>query len=173
MMDYNSIDNNLWIHNMKVAVISDTHVPKRAKDLPMKALGLLEDVDAIIHAGDIMTQSFLDRLKSVAPVFAVLGNNDLVLSLPEQLNLQWEGVSIGVIHDSGDKKGRGKRMRRLFPDADIVIFGHSHVPMNEDEDGLRLFNPGSPTEKRRQEKHTMGMLNLEQGKWSAEIIELD
>lgn len=158
---------------MKVTVLSDTHIPKKAKDLPAAAYKVLQQSDAIIHAGDVVVQEFLDRLKEIAPVYAVRGNNDHGVELPEQLELKLEGVDICVIHDSGDRKGREKRMRKLFPEAKIVIFGHSHIPVNDSYDGMLLFNPGSPTDKRRQAKASIGMLQLNNGLFEAKIIELD
>lgn len=158
--------------NMKVAVLADTHIPKRAKKLPDAAERLLHSADLIIHAGDLISEEFLEQLRDIAPLHAVLGNNDKNLDLPDSLELELEEVKLAIIHDSGNKKGRGKRMRKLFPEAQIVIFGHSHVPMNLDEDGIRLFNPGSPTDKRMQPEATMGLINLNKGEWDAKIIPL-
>lgn len=158
---------------MKIAVLADTHMPKKAKKLPQQAEVELSSADIIIHAGDIITEELLTHLRGIAPVYAVLGNNDVNLDLPESLELEFERVKIGLIHDSGSKKGRGKRMRKLFPDAQIVIFGHSHIPTNHDEDGVRLFNPGSPTDKRMQPVPTMGCLSIQNGSWNAKIITLD
>lgn len=158
---------------MKIAVLADTHIPKRAKALPASAWKIISEADAIIHAGDIVSENFLSSLKEIAPLYAVLGNNDLELSLPEKLEIEIEKVKIAIVHDSGQSKGRATRMKRLFPQADIVIFGHSHIPMNTTEDGQLLFNPGSPTDRRMQPKFTMGMLTLSNGKHHAEIIELD
>jgi putative phosphoesterase len=158
---------------MKIAVLADTHIPRRAKDLPAAAYALLNGVDAIVHAGDVVTQEFLERLKKIAPVYAVLGNNDLGMNLPEKLELSWEGVRLGIIHDSGDRKGRHQRLRKMFPETDLVVFGHSHIPLIEEQAGLTIFNPGSATDRRRQAKHTMGFLQLKQGKFEAQIVELD
>lgn len=158
---------------MKVAVLADTHIPKRAKQLPARAYEIINSVDAIIHAGDVLTAEFLQSLNMMAPVYAVLGNNDVGLELPERLELLWDSVRIGVIHDSGASKGRAARMRRTFPAADLVVFGHSHIPLNIREDGLLLFNPGSPTDRRMQAKHTMGLLTLDEGQVEARIVELD
>ncbi|HEY9682734.1 MAG TPA: metallophosphoesterase family protein [Oculatellaceae cyanobacterium] len=158
---------------MKLAVLADTHIPKRAKELPQKAHELIKQADAIVHAGDVISNEFLDALKKMKPLYAVRGNNDSTLSLPEQLEFSLEGLQIAVIHDSGASKGRGARMRRRFPNADVVIFGHSHIPMNEVEEGLLLFNPGSSTDRRMQPKHTMGMLIIHAGVVDAEIVTLD
>jgi uncharacterized protein len=158
---------------MRLAVLADTHIPKRRKALSERAWTLLRAADCIIHAGDVVSQEFLEQLSSVAPLYAVLGNNDHGLDLPERLNLEFESVRIGVVHDSGDKKGRAGRLRKWFPDADVVVFGHSHIPINETENGMLLFDPGSATERRRQPKHTMGMLNISDGVCESKIIELD
>jgi putative phosphoesterase len=157
---------------MKIAVLADTHIPKRAKFLPPRALEILQQADKIIHAGDILTQEFLDHLSFIAPVFAVLGNNDLNLELPEKLEFELEHIKFALIHDSGSKLGRPARLRKLFPKADVVIFGHSHIPMNEQHGDLLLFNPGSATDRRRQPQCTMGLIELEKKSIDARIIPL-
>lgn len=130
-------------------------------------------MDAIIHAGDVVSDELQRRLAGIAPLFAVLGNNDRELSLPQRLELCWEDVPLAVVHDSGARDGRPARLRRWFPNARVVVFGHSHIPLNECHDGLLLFNPGSPTDRRRQPRHTMGLLRLERGQAEARIVELD
>jgi putative phosphoesterase len=109
----------------------------------------------------------LDQLAQAAPVRAVQGNNDgadvAAWGAPEWLTFDIDGVPFGVIHDAGPAKGRGSRMRRRFPGARVVLFGHSHIPMDLDEDGLRLVNPGSPTWKRRQERPTFAILTVGRG----------
>lgn len=92
--------------------------------------------------------------------------------MPETLEFEVGGVSVAMIHDSGPKKGRRSRMRRRFPDARVVVFGHSHIPWLEDEDGLMLFNPGSPTDRRRQPDHTFGLLRVRDGEVRAEVLVL-
>jgi putative phosphoesterase len=107
------------------------------------------------------------------PLLVVRGNNDVGLTeLPETVEAEIEGKRLAIIHDSGSKDGRGKRMKKRFPNADIVVFGHSHMPMVEEYDGLLLFNPGSPTDKRRQPKATMGLIEIVAGKISPQIIEI-
>ena len=155
---------------LKVAVLADTHIPKRAKQLPRKAHEVIEQCDAIVHAGDVISNEFLSALGTL---YAVLGNNDIGLNLPTHLELSFEQVRLAIIHDSGASKGRGKRMRRKFPQAEVVIFGHSHIPMNLNEEGLLLFNPGSPTDRRMQPRHTMGILVLNSGVVEAQIVPLD
>jgi len=156
---------------MKIAVLADTHIPKRAKTLPQRAWEIVRGADAIIHAGDVLTREFLDELRKIAPLYVVRGNNDVTLhEVPETLEVELGGVSISVIHDSGDKKGRSERMRRRFPRADVVIFGHSHIPINERHENLLLFNPGSATDRRRQPACTIGILHVSDGRVDAEII---
>lgn len=158
---------------MKIAVLADTHIPKKARRLPDRALEIIKESDMLIHAGDILTTEFLDYLRGLLPLHAVLGNNDLGVELPFSLQIEVEGLKLAVIHDSGPTKGRGRRMKRLFPEADAVVFGHSHIPTNSVEEGLLLFNPGSATDKRRQPHHTMGTLVVARGSISGTIVELD
>ena len=127
---------------------------------------LVDASDAVLHAGDVMTVDLLDALRQRRPVHAVLGNNDtaLVGTLPDRLELELAGVRVAMVHDSGARAGRERRMRRWFPDAHIVVFGHSHIPIDaEGEDGQRLFNPGSAVQRRRQPQRTAGMLELRDG----------
>ncbi len=109
--------------------------------------------DAVFHCGDVVERTLLDELANYGPVYAVLGNNDVTLrgTLPERLVVELDGVRVGMVHDSGLTKGRAARMRRAFPTCDLVVFGHSHAPVDElGIDGQRLLNPGSPTQRRRQ-----------------------
>ena len=148
-------------------VLSDTHMrPGSSRRLPPSACAHLEAADLILHAGDIVAGDVLEELAGFAPVHAVLGNNDvdLVGVLPETLVLDVEGVRIAMVHDSGQAAGRARRLRRRFPDADVVVFGHSHIPWNSDEAGQLLLNPGSPTDKRRQPRHTLATLDLDSGR---------
>ncbi len=150
-----------------VVVLSDTHIRRGGtRKLPDGAYAHLETADVILHAGDILVGEVLDELRGFAPVHAVLGNNDaeLVGLLPETESLVLDGVRIAMIHDSGPSAGRAGRMRRRFPDADVVVFGHSHIPWDDaGVDGQLLFNPGSPTERRAQPSHTLGTLDLDGG----------
>lgn len=156
----------------RVVVLADTHL-KRAwpnRRLPEPVLELLASADVILHAGDVLEPQHLEELAVHAPVHAVLGNNDreLVGDLPEIRELEIAGVRIGMIHDSGPAEGRARRLRERFPDADVVVFGHSHVPWNErGADGQLLFNPGSPTERRAQPHRTAGVLEL----FAGEVVE--
>lgn len=153
---------------MRVLVLSDTH--RKAGDdrpLPDPVLDELARADLVLHAGDVTSQGLLDQLAAGAPVHAVLGNNDdaTLVDLPEQLELDLGGVRVAMVHDSGASKGRESRMRRWFPEADVVVFGHSHIPIDaEGEDGQRLFNPGSPTQRRRQPQASYGVLEMADGR---------
>lgn len=155
---------------LDVGVVSDTHAPRFWKAMPPRVAEALDGVDVILHAGDVCTPSVLDELATIAPVHVVLGNNDgpsvSAWGAPETLELDLAGVAVAMIHDAGQKQGRVRRMRRRFPDADLVVFGHSHVPWDESSldtdpgDPLRIVNPGSPTDKRRQPHGTLGRLVL-------------
>lgn len=150
---------------MQVVVLADTHLrANSARGLPESALAHLRKADVILHAGDVTEKALLDELAAYAPVHAVLGNNDTGMVLPETLLLELDGVSVGMVHDSGQRIGRAARMRKRFPMADIVVFGHSHIPWNEEGlDGQLLFNPGSPTQRRAQPHPTLGLLQLRRG----------
>jgi len=153
---------------MRVAVLSDTHAPRHWKRCPAAVAQALHGVDAILHAGDVCTAATLDELARFAPVYAVLGNNDgpdvASWGAAEVLRLDLGGLPVAMIHDSGPAKGRPARLRRMFPDAGLVVFGHSHIPLDETHDGQRIFNPGSPTDRRRQPHGTMGELAIEDGR---------
>jgi putative phosphoesterase len=153
---------------MRIVVLADTHLrPGATRRLPPIVYQALEQADAVLHAGDIVTVELLDELREYAPVHAVLGNNDTepaLAVLPGALEVDLGGVRVAMVHDSGPSKGRAGRTRRRFPMADIVVFGHSHIPMNEHGvSGQLLFNPGSATERRRQPNPTFGILDLADG----------
>jgi putative phosphoesterase len=139
---------------------------------------VLQSADVILHAGDVLAVELLHELGGFAPVYAVLGNNDdaeLAALLPMTRVEVLGDVRVGMIHDSGATAGREGRMRRRFPDCGVVVYGHSHVPFaGTGIDGQLLFNPGSPTERRAQPKHTVGVLDLEGGLVrNHEIVVLD
>ncbi|MDQ4131297.1 MAG: metallophosphatase family protein [Actinomycetota bacterium] len=161
---------------MYVVALADTHMRAgSSRRLPARARARLARADVILHAGDVVDATVLDELASYAPVHAVLGNNDLELvgALPPTLELELAGVRVAMIHDAGPSRGRPARLHRLFPQADVVVFGHSHIPVNEPGvDGQLLFNPGSPTERRRQPHHTLGILELEGGQIGDHRIEI-
>lgn len=150
-----------------MVVLADTHSPRRWKACPAAVAAQLEHADVILHAGDVCTAGTLDELAQWAPVHAVLGNNDgpevATWGAPETLELTLAGVPIAMVHDSGPAQGRAARLRRRFPGAAVVVFGHSHIPLDEAHDGQRIFNPGSPTDRRRQPRGTIGELVLERG----------
>ena len=159
-----------------VVVLSDTHIRRGgARRLPDAAYAFLDEADVILHAGDVVVGEVLDELSGFAPVHAVLGNNDaeLVGALPETLDLTLDGVRVAMVHDSGPSAGRARRMRRRFPEADVVVFGHSHIPWHDaGVDGQLLFNPGSPTERRSQPHRTLGTLDLDGGRVTAAAIHI-
>jgi putative phosphoesterase len=159
-----------------VALISDTHMPRRGRRLPEACVARLQAADAIVHAGDLMELEVLHALQALGPpVHAVRGNVDsaqLQARLPLQRVLDFAGVRVGVLHDAGPRTGRLERMRRRFPDAQAVVFGHSHIPLHEERDGFHIFNPGSPTERRRAPQHTMGVATIADGRIAFEIVGL-
>ena len=154
-------------------VLADTHIPRRAKGLPEELLPYLEEADLILHAGDLIEASVLEELTHYAPVRAVKGNLDPPdVDLPETLEVGFGGAEVAMVHDSGRREGRRRRLARRFPETRVIVFGHSHVPFLEDEDGLLLLNPGSPTDKRRQPEHTFALLRVERGEVRAKILAL-
>jgi putative phosphoesterase len=131
--------------------------------------------DLIVHAGDFSQPSLLADLRELGPVAAVHGNVDspeLRRDLPETISLELGDVVLGVIHDAGPAKGRLDRLRASFPDADAVVFGHSHMPLHEERDGFQIFNPGSPTERRRAPHHSMGEATVEGGRIEFHLLAL-
>jgi uncharacterized protein len=152
-----------------IAVLADTHMPRGGRRLPDRCVALLGGAEAALHAGDFFQPAALREVEAICPgpVHAVYGNVDeaeLREALPETLEVELGGARIAMIHDSGPAKGRVGRMRRRFPDADAVVFGHSHLPLHDEEDGFQIFNPGSPTERRRSPRHSMGLLRIERGR---------
>jgi putative phosphoesterase len=162
---------------VRLAIISDTHLPRGKGALPPACLEHLRAADAILHAGDLMELSVLDELQRLGPpVHAVRGNVDsaeLQARLPLTHTLEAEGARIALIHDAGPAAGRLQRMRRRFPDADAVVFGHSHIPLHETRQGFTIFNPGSPTERRRSPHHTMGLATVHHGSVTFELLRLE
>ena len=159
---------------MRIAVIADTHTHGPSRPVPEGAWPFLESADHILHAGDVVDPALLDEMKSLAPITVVIGNCDAwdvrEWGATDTAEVQLGGAKIGMVHDSGPSKRRRERIRAQFPDARVVVFGHSHLPMCEDLDGLLLFNPGSPTWKRRAPYPSIGMLHIADGLVEAEII---
>ncbi len=143
-------------------------MPKGARRLPERCVELIGAAEATIHAGDLFAASVLEELRALCPtVLAVHGNVDepaLRQALPAELELELGGQTVAVVHDAGPAPGRLARLRRRFPAADAVVFGHSHLPLHEEEGGFQIFNPGSPTERRRAPRASMGLLNFESGR---------
>jgi putative phosphoesterase len=162
---------------MRLAIVSDTHLPRGRRQLPPACVERLRGADAILHGGDFVELEVLEALTALGPpVHAVRGNVDsavLQARLPATRIVRAGGARIAMIHDAGPAAGRLARMRRRFPDADAVVFGHSHIPLHESGDGFAIFNPGSPTERRRAPHHTMGMALARDGTVTFELVALD
>jgi putative phosphoesterase len=145
-----------------IAVLADTHMPKGSRRMPDRCLELISRAEAVIHAGDFVAGSVLEQLRALTPtVYAVHGNVDepgLMRALPETTVVGVGGRRVAVIHDAGPARGRLARLRARFPTADAVVFGHSHLPLLESHDSFQIFNPGSPTERRRAPRRSMGLL---------------
>ena len=159
-----------------IAIVSDTHMPRGARALPDECVRFCSEADLIIHAGDLMETSVLDQFEAMGPpVSAIHGNVDsaaLRKQLPAELRLEVEGVNVAVVHDSGPRAGRIRRLRKRFPDHDAVIFGHSHLPLHEESEGFQIFNPGSPTERRRSPFKSMGIARIGGRRIDFELIDL-
>lgn len=157
----------------RIGVISDTHIPKHGARLPDTVLRHFEDVELILHAGDLSTLAVLDQLSAYAPVEAVRGNveqQEVVMNLPITRTLVVGGCEIGIVHILDDREHYFRNARIEFPTARVVVFGHSHIPWVEDRDGMLLLNPGSAMERRRQPTCTIARLTITDGEPSAEII---
>lgn len=144
---------------MKLVLLADTHVPKRARDLPAEVWAAVEAADVVVHAGDWVDVALLDALEErAARLVAVFGNNDgpaLQARLPLVARAELDGVRFAVVHETGDRTGREARCAAAYPDVDVLVFGHSHIPWDTIAGtGLRLLNPGSPTDRRRQPHRT-------------------
>jgi putative phosphoesterase len=162
---------------VRALVLSDTHIRRGgSRPLPSEVLAAAAAADLILHAGDVVTADVLERLGELAPVHAVLGNNDheLVGHLAPTLRLDVGGLAVALVHDSGPAEGRAARLARMFPDAGLVVFGHSHTPQDgAGAGGQWLLNPGSSTERRRAPTHTFAWLEVEPGAgFSTSIVHL-
>jgi uncharacterized protein len=163
---------------MLIAVISDTHLPRGTRRLPEACIERIAAADLLLHAGDFSTLDVLRELEAIGPpVTGVHGNVDsaeLRRLLPEARVVEADGARIAIVHDAGPRAGRLARMRARFGErADVVVFGHSHMPLHEQgEGGFQIFNPGSPTDRRRAPEHTIGLIHVRQGVASCELVVL-
>jgi putative phosphoesterase len=163
---------------MLIAVISDTHLPRGVRRLPDGCVERIAAADLLLHAGDFVTVGVLRELEAIGPpVAAVHGNVDapeLRRLLPAERVVDAAGARIAMVHDAGPRRGRLERMRRRFAErADAVVFGHSHLPLHErSDDGFQIFNPGSPTERRRAPVHTMGIARVADARATFELVKL-
>lgn len=163
---------------MRLGIISDTHLPRGQRRLPDACVARLREADLILHAGDLVTTGVLADLEALGPPVAAVHGNvdapDVRAALPAERVVEAAGARIGMVHDAGPAAGRLARMARRFPGCDAVVFGHSHIPLLErGEDGFQIFNPGSPTDRRRQPSHTMGVAEVAGGRVSFELVVLD
>jgi hypothetical protein len=162
---------------MEIAIISDTHMPRGPRHLPAACVERLRAAEVIIHAGDLVTLAVLEELRSLGEVVAVHGNVDdagVRRVLPATASVTAKGRRLAIIHDAGPAAGRLARLRQRFPQADAVIFGHSHIPLHEQAgDGFQILNPGSPTERRRAPHHTMAIARATPTSLRFEIVALD
>jgi putative phosphoesterase len=156
-------------------VLADTHIPKRARDLPPEVWAAVSQADVVVHAGDWVDVELVDRLQGAASrLIAVYGNNDGAAirdRLPEAAHATLDGVRVTVVHETGGTKGREVRADRTFPGTDLLVFGHSHIPWDSTTPaGMRLLNPGSPTDRRRQPYRTY--LTVELGAGCVQHVQL-
>jgi putative phosphoesterase len=162
---------------MRIAIVADTHLPRGSRAIPPACLERMRSADLVLHAGDLSALPVLEELRALGrPLAAVHGNVDsseLRRLLPERQVVDAAGARIGMVHDAGPASGRVRRLRTAFPDCDAVVFGHSHVPLHEEEAGFQIFNPGSPTDRRRQPRHSMGEAVVVDGRVSFEHVWLD
>jgi putative phosphoesterase len=160
-----------------LALISDTHLPRGTRRIPDACVVTLRASNLILHAGDFTYPVVLEELEALGPpVAGVHGNVDteeLQQLLPEARVVDADGAKIAMLHDAGPANGRLERMRARFPQADAVVFGHSHIPLHEERDGFQIFNPGSPTDRRWQPRHTMGLADVEDGQVRFRHVALD
>jgi len=160
-----------------IAIVADTHLPRGSRRIPDQCWERMAAADLIMHAGDFTAPEVLADIEALGPpVAAVHGNIDppeLRERLPEARLVEASGARVALVHDAGPARGRLERMRLRFPDAEAVVFGHSHIPLHASRDGFQIFNPGSPTDRRRQPRHTMGMARVTAGRVAFELVRLD
>jgi uncharacterized protein len=164
-----------WIV-VRIVVLADTHIPDFAPGLPAPLWPALRRADLILHAGDVTSAEVLDELAALAPVHVAMGNGDRLAvrswGARDEVRLHIEGIDLAMVHDSGPRRAREARLRRRFPEAHLVVFGHSHIPIDMEVGGLRLFNPGSPTWERRQPAPTYGLIEITGDRVRTRIVEL-
>jgi uncharacterized protein len=167
----------LSLDEMLIAILADTHLPRGSRAIPDACLERMRGADLVLHAGDLSTAEVLEDLRALGPPVAAVHGNidsaDLRRILPERQVVDAAGARIGIVHDAGLANGRLRRMRMAFPECDAVVFGHSHIPLHEEEDGFQIFNPGSPTDRRRQPRHSMGLARVSDGRVTFEHVWLD
>lgn len=160
---------------MRVAVVSDTHLPRHGRRLPELLLRECAAADLILHAGDLVRHSILAELEAYGTVAAVLGNCDdpeLYGLLPTQRVVAAGAISIGVIHDAGSSAGRAERLAARFPGCAVAVYGHSHMPVIERSGGLLMVNPGSAIDRRRAPTCTMALLDVDDDRVTARLVDL-
>ncbi len=160
---------------MRLVLTADTHVPKRAKDLPAALWKAIDAADAVVHAGDWVDVALLDSMQARAKrLIGVVGNNDgpaLAARLPEVARAELDGLKLAVVHETGPAVGRERRCAQRFGDCDLLVFGHSHIPWDSmTPDGLRLLNPGSPTDRRRQPAATYMTAEVVNGRLASVVL---
>jgi putative phosphoesterase len=160
---------------MRLVLTADTHVPNRARDLPAQLWAAIDAADVVVHAGDWVDVALLDAIEGRARrVIAVVGNNDgpaLAARLPEVARAELDGLRFAVVHDTGPATGRERRCAARFPDCDVLVFGHSHIPWDTvAASGLRLLNPGSPTDRRRQPTGTFLTADIVAGRLDGLVL---
>jgi putative phosphoesterase len=164
------------IRGIELAIIGDTHIPRGERAIPARCLERCREADLILHTGDLVDVAVLRTLQSLGPVVhAICGNVDnaaVRALLPARLELELEGARLGMIHIPGPREGRLMRLRRAFPGCHAVVFGHTHMPEHAEDDGFQIFNPGSPTERRRAPAHTMGLARIDAGRIVFELLVL-
>jgi putative phosphoesterase len=160
-----------------VAVISDTHLPRGSRRLPDQCVASMRASDLILHAGDFTSAEVVQEIQALGPPLAAVHGNvdseEVRRLLPAVRTVDAGGARIALLHDAGPAGGRLERMRAQFPDADAVVFGHSHIPLHEERHGFQIFNPGSPTDKRRQARPTMGIGEVDAGRIRFRLVPLD
>ena len=153
---------------MRIALIADTHMPRGRRALPEQCLERLREADLIVHLGDFSELAVVEQLEALGPpVRGVHGNVDsseVRARMPERDEVELDGARLGLVHDAGPARGRLGRLREAFPGCDAVLFGHSHLPLHERDGGFQIFNPGSPTERRRAPRRSMGEAEVRAGR---------